>query len=180
MNSNNRQSQSDHVCRMIAQEMIEPLVQFLNIIVTDTEGTETSSDGMFCSNFEGFEGINSMIDQNRYIQIEPSKGVYYNSPLKSRKLNKPTRMVPTIESSRAYLHHRLIDELMKYRDLSFDNKGGCRDVYWDGQNGTSLNSDFQKFGGETIGADKIFWNKYKVNFPLLSLMNRIFNNMPTT
>ncbi|KAG0669306.1 component of the polarisome [Maudiozyma exigua] len=109
VNTNNRQSQSDHVCRMIAQEMVEPLVQYFNITVTDTVGAETSSDGMSCSNSEGFEGFEGF------------------------------------------------DEI----NLSFDNTDECRDAYWDGQEGASLNSNFQKFGGKTIAADKIFWNKHK-------------------
>lgn len=193
--SHDKQAQSNYACEKIADQMTEYIIPYLNITVTGPSPIDDIEAGDTLHN-----SGEPHLGQNMYVQTEPKRGVDYDMPgSKDEFLIECTDETPDPSTLKPYLKERLYNELVAYRDFSYKVKHECQIEYWSSQNAFNGSTQLQKssstttsksvvipkpnfknYGNSIIGADKIFWKTYGVKFPILSLMNRICNNVPTT
>lgn len=88
---------------MIAQEMTKSLFQYLYITVTDTSDAGNIAARHFYEECEGFASEDTMLHRNRYMQMQPDEGVYYDRPAKSKRFSNSLERTADLETSRIYI-----------------------------------------------------------------------------
>lgn len=151
----------EHVSRVISQKLATILVPFLNISYSsfgDREKTDTNSS--FGEDFNAADYLDNLSG------IQEGEGNDINEPFDEFSI-------------KGDLQEKIKTELEQYRELALSSIEECIREF----SKQHSNEDWSEFGQQVqviVGADRIFWSKYKGYFPLLSFANRLFNSLPST